>query len=240
MKPEFSKPFDLAAARAGAPFCCRDGRTAEILKWDGRRPGEPLIGFQSDSDIPASWAEDGAYETGHEGDIDLVMLPLGLIDGKPMFAGDEIEAMSVTGSHWISITVRPGDRPLGGRFRWPAPAKAYPVTTMRHEDMFSIYSADLRGRGYTSVGAETHGLEAVANAALRHAIDSAQVITAEQAGEEARGLAKVMADRRFERDMAVASAVRDELVAGVARYSTGCSHYISSGFDFEAIIAKIE
>jgi hypothetical protein len=103
-----------------------------------------------------------------------------------------------------------------------------------------VGSVDALAIAYNQNNNFSASLVRVAEASLRHAIDSGQVITAEQAGEEARGLAKVMADRRDERDMAVAVAVRDELVAGVARYSTGCSQYISSGLDFEAIIANIK
>lgn len=245
MKPEFSKPFDLDAARAGATFGCRDGRPAEILKWDGRRPGEPLIGFQGDSDIPASWTVDGAYEAGCEGDIDLVMLPLGLIDGKPVFVGEaflwhdgtpNVATAEMAGGDW-------------GRCAWPAPEKVYPASTMRHDDMFSIYAADLHGRGYTSTGAETHGLAAVANAALRQAIDAGQVITSEQAGEEARGLAKVMADRRAERDIAIAEAVRKECLNVSANFNHGGMTTVEAFFkcrgrtsdmDLAAIIATIE
>lgn len=173
MKPEFSKPFDQAAARAGAPFCCRDGRPADILKWDGRRPGEPLIGFQSDSDIPASWAADGAYETGCEGDIDLIMLPLGLIDGKPVFVGDVFlwrggeltTAMpDMAGGDWSNS-------------RWPLPAKVYPTYT---GDLDALRHAYNKSMGSTVNGA----MEQVANSALRHAIDAGQVVQVPQGTDE--------------------------------------------------------
>jgi hypothetical protein len=167
MKPEFSKPFDQAAARAGAPFCCRDGRSADILKWDGRRPGEPLIGFQSDSDIPASWTAGGAYETGSEGDIDLVMLPLGLIDGEPVFVGDtflwhdgtpKVATAEMAGGDW-------------GRCAWPAPANVYPTFTQKDIDTLDGWSG--------------HNWQVnFANAALRHAIDAGQVVQVPQGTDE--------------------------------------------------------
>lgn len=58
-KPEFSKPFNILDAKAGAPYCCRDGRTAQVLKWDGRRFNEPLVGCIGADDVPASWGGDG-------------------------------------------------------------------------------------------------------------------------------------------------------------------------------------
>ena len=54
---------------------------------------------------------------------------------------------------------------------------AYPETTIGHSEMFDIYASYLRRNlGYTTVGAESGGLAAVANAAIRHAIEAGQVV----------------------------------------------------------------
>lgn len=160
MKPVFSKPFNLEHARAGAPFGCRDGRVATILKWDGRRPGEPLIGHQGEDDMPASWAVDGAYNPEHESGLDLLMLPLGMLDGKPVFAGDAIEDDGPAG--WVLGIAYVHNRNFTN-CRWPAPPRAYPVTLMVAAELDAAWT-----------GAEA--LRRVANAALRHAIDAGQLI----------------------------------------------------------------
>lgn len=244
MKPEFLRPFDAAAACRGAPFCCTNGWRAEVLKY----AVNGLFGTitkPSGEEYAASWTVAGEPDSGViSPDKGLAMLPLGRIEDKPVFVGDRL--LDDKGKEF---TVVPGQVfGPGCLCKWAPPAKVYPQTKMRHDDMFSIYSAELRGRGHTSVEAETHGLEAISNAALRHAIDAGQVVDAEESAEAIRkayadGQAiafKHEAGGRAARDMAVANAVRDELVASVARYSTGCSQYISSGFDFEAIIATIK
>lgn len=176
MKPEFSRPFNLEHARAGAPFGCRDGRVATILKWDGRRPGEPLIGHQGEDDIPASWAVDGAYSQEHESDVDLLMLPLGMLDGKPVFTGDAIEDGP---GDWTPGIAHPANRNFTN-CRWPAPPRVYPVTLMAAAEL-------------DSASADTEGLRRVANAALRHAVDAGQLI--EPGDRAARDMAVAVAVR---------------------------------------------
>lgn len=183
MKPEFSRPFNLEHARAGAPFGCRDGRVATILKWDGRRPGEPLIGYQGEDDIPASWAVDGAYSREHESHLDLLSLPLGMLDGKPVFTGDAIEDDGPAG--WVLGVAYVHNRNFTN-CRWPALVKAYPETLMA--------DAQLECAAGTGMWVHSSKLRDIANAALRHAVDAGQLI---EPGDRAA------------RDMAVAVAVRN-------------------------------
>lgn len=216
MKPEFTKPFNIEHAKAGAPYCCSGGSEATILKWDCNHQHYPLIGAicENGSHYPESWTASGMQASDEEVERrpwrDLVMLPLGMIDGKPVFVGDEIEAMSVPGDDWIGITVKPGDRPRQNGFRWPAPAKAYPETTMLHKDMFDVYSHELRKRGHNSIQADTHGLAAVANAALRHAIDGCRVIASEDAQKSVQVLQANLAKTEAELN----GAVRELMIAG--------------------------
>jgi hypothetical protein len=163
-KPEFTKPFNLQHAKAGAPYCCRDGDQATVLKWDGRRFNEPLVGCIGDDDMPASWGCDGRYVPDEHGprSRDLVMLPLGFIDGKPVWVGDHF----ITSGGLPCITTTAS----AGYFKgccWPAPVPVYP-TFDGSVDMLSIeYSKDM---------SYCNSLVRVANFALRHAIDAGQVV----------------------------------------------------------------
>ncbi len=229
MKPKFSKEFNAQHARDGAPYCCRNGSEATVMKWDGRRKGEPLVGFRTDCDLPASWAEDGSYFTsGEEGPDDLVMLPVGEIDGKPVFVGDEL--------------VMDGRKKLiaGAKQRnfadmaWPAPAKIYLETLMTDGDLAKAFVSD----------PTPHQIDVMrkgANVALRHAIGAGQVTPISEATPYLRPhdpytgrlrdprdiesdpmgaliyhpqelmveASSVVKGRRDERDMVIAQAMRD-------------------------------
>lgn len=96
MKPEHTKPFNLDHARSGARYCCRDGRPATILKWDGRCSEYPLIGYFGEGDSSNSWTITGYnYYGDPEDGIDLVMIPLGTCEGKPVWWDSEL--VTVTG-----------------------------------------------------------------------------------------------------------------------------------------------
>jgi hypothetical protein len=222
MKPQFSKPFNMEHARAGAPFCLRGGGPATVLKWDGRRNGEPLIGFRTEQDIPSSWSAGGVYfSDGLEGPDDLVMLPLGLIDGKPVFLGDEVLAAprgeeSELTSAFVGMTF-----PDGHAWKWPAPTKVYPE--------FSGDLDELRQQHNAAIGEEMGWrLLRVANFALRRAVDSEHVVLPGEVLEVARRLNK---SQREAREMAIARAVLAE-----------CKSITSplANIDLAAIIATIK
>ena len=54
------KPFDLEAAKAGAPVCTRDGRPARIICWD-RKGDRPIVALvkQDDHEDMESFYLDG-------------------------------------------------------------------------------------------------------------------------------------------------------------------------------------
>jgi hypothetical protein len=225
MKPEFSKPFDLASARAGAPFCGANGEAVRVLLWDRKHPTHPIIAIEEAGEQEAvAFRADGTSNARESLCVvsQLVMLPLALVEGKPVFVGDEIEAMSVPGSEWISITVKPGDRPRNAVFRWPAPAKVYPETLMGNNQLHAAFIPKIDGV-WNSATAKN-----IANAALRHAIDSEQVILPGEVLEVARRLNK---SQREAREMAIAKAVLAE-----------CMSYASplANIDLAAIIATIK
>lgn len=166
-KLEFSRPFNLEHAKAGAPYCCRDGEDATILKWDCRDPNFPLVGIFGDSDDATEWSAAGQYNCQLNPEYDLVMLPLGFIDGKPIFVGDELVYIS----SGRTTFVEPGDKNFS-HCRWPALTPAYPVTLMTDGDLVSNYY----GGGPVSHDQEYQAWHRIANAALRHAIDAGQVV----------------------------------------------------------------
>jgi hypothetical protein len=171
------------------------------------------------------------------------MLPLGEIDGKPVFAGDKIEDIGPDGC--TAGIAHPANRDFTSS-RWPAPAKVYPVTQMLHMRMFDVYSVELRSRGFSTVSADSHGLAAVANAALRHAVDGDQVIPADEhkaaigvtRNKWADQVAEMTKDRDA-RDMAVAEAMRNHIRDGWALSEhAACRKYCDS-IDLAAIIHGI-
>lgn len=211
-KPEFSRPFNILDAKAGAPYCCRDGRTAQVLKWDRNVSDYPMMGVVGKSDDPRTWTATGSATYGAHGeeyDCDLVMLPLGMCQSKPVFMGDELvtrfgDKFAVEAKH-IGV--------LCEENTWPAPAPAYPVTLMTDGDLVSNYY----GGGPVSHEQEYQAWRRIANAALRHAIEAAQVIPADTSAESVRkayadGQAiayKHEAGGRAARDLAVAVAVNN-------------------------------
>lgn len=166
--PLHSRPFMLEHARVGAPYACKDGSKATILKWD-LRGTNPLTGFiesDSETDLVCRWDEEGTTYGGASKHGNLVMLPLGYIDGKPVFVGDEVEtnSLSIDGS-WETVAVKPGDHGFT-TCRWPAPTKMYPTLTRSDIDMLKDWCGPDWQVNF-------------ANAALRHAIDAGQVVLPE-------------------------------------------------------------
>lgn len=94
MKPEHTKEFNAEHAKAGAPYCQRNGLAARIGIWDGRSftTNTCLIGEYEYSEGRFSatpWLASGGNPNGTRSN-DLIMLPLGYCEGKPVFVGDEL------------------------------------------------------------------------------------------------------------------------------------------------------
>jgi hypothetical protein len=221
--PKDTRPFCLADAKAGAPYACRDGSKAEVLKWDAQGGPFNLIGYtrHNGSEVPESWTKLGCASARGESRADLVMLPLGYLDGKPVFVGDKI-----INAYGFEVAVPVHSRDFDG-CRWPAPAKQYPVTGMSEpelQDAVSIPDQSVLGRARN-----------IANAALRHAIDSGQLPTKE-AYDQLRADLLAAEARNAARDMAIAEAVRNAC-AGTIGYPNPLMQLIS--IDLAAIIAKV-
>lgn len=236
-----TKPFNLEHARAGAPIACANGMEATILKWNSRRDGHPLLGVFGDRDLSMVWRADGSNEGNR--DIDLVMTPLGWIDGKPVFVGDELQF------HDRTAGVKPAAPGLDLTFwRWPEPEKQYPVTMMTRDELFAVSQAAARKSSpFADHGSVVH--TAVANAALRHAIDNGQVIPLDQHVKEI-GEAHVQGinSGRAARDMAIAqSALNEALAAAGPLYAEAQTTALGRQFvermariDLAAIIAEVK
>lgn len=169
------RPFNLEHARDGAPIATRIGSKAEILKWDMRGGDCPLLGFVDNGDggeQSARWNLDGDVAGNFGRGCSLVMTPLGYIDGKPVFVGDEL--VHDHGTFTATPTARQCD--FTG-LRWPAPAKVYPTTNMTFYELMIAHNAQLDGKPNEFA----RSIRAVANAALRHAVDAGQVIESEKA-----------------------------------------------------------
>lgn len=171
MKPEFSKPFNLEHARAGAPFCGIDGEAVRILIWDRKHPTHPIIAIEERGEQEAiAFRADGKAANHPSLGIvfELVMLPLGFIDGKPVFVGDKF-----THRDGEEVTAAPMDIKLGfDGAHWPVPAKEYPTFDGSVDTLAIVYSQNNNF---------VESLIRVANAALRHAIDAGQVVPVSEA-----------------------------------------------------------
>lgn len=265
-----TKPFNLEHAKAGAPYACRDGDAATVMKWDGRG-SQPIVGFYGETDLATTWHTNGRfYITGRdESAHDLVMTPLGYIDGKPVFVGDELlNAFGVATTAWPGI-----DFGRGHGWSWPAPAKQYPVSMLSDGEMAAAMI------GMHPAMNITVGWRAIADRALRHAIDNGQVITMKEHTDKLEDVGrkvavitspdlstfaqaprwqepingfgiisgqkevvqavKAAAEGRTARDMAIAEAVRDACYEAVA---TNVSTYAGSfirGVHLVSIIEKV-
>lgn len=164
--PEFTKPFNLEHAKAGAPYSCKDGTEATVLKWDGRLMGCSLVGVYGPNDKVMTWAADGSYGSSRHDHIDLVMLPIGLIDGKPVFVGDEytdplgnLRSASPSDRYYTCCT-------------WPEPAKIYPISSALPCALKGAFNSH-----WKKGGSMDESILYLASTAIRHAIDTGQVIT---------------------------------------------------------------
>jgi len=211
------KPFCLEHAKAGAPIATREGITVDILKWD-RAGALSIVGIINDS-VQTVMAWNMSGENANSPDVHLVMTPIGFINGKPVF--------------WDSEIQHPDGTPVAGHvgafyglenYRWPAPAKVYPTTSMTFDELAIAHNSQLDNKPNEFA----RSVRAVANAALRHAIDAGQVMDPKVAKQlltlvvngvrlrvehlEIVGdqvVAHAMDDRRAARDMAIAKAVSE-------------------------------
>lgn len=167
-KTTTTRTFNKAHQQAGAPYQCHNGFEAKILEW----VGESAIGYfntASGEAFGAQWSSEGVENNSymHNGAHNLVMTPLGHIEGRPVFVGDkylgfhdvECEAQAITaGGDWSGC-------------RWPDSAPVI-QTKMTAADFCKL------GNG---IGENTnmHQCQIIANAAIARAVADGQVVTKE-------------------------------------------------------------
>jgi hypothetical protein len=170
----FTRPFNLEHAKAGAPYALATGEGVEIVKWD-RKHAQCLVTVSKQDAAVRTYRADGTQGHG-DGKFDLVMTPLGYIDGKPVFVGDKVysereaKCKSVVGQEYTVSEVTPNWYGGFDDCRWPAPEKQYPVTGMDAVELVRLHGATLNKSGPD--GGRHSAVLAVANAALRHAVDN--------------------------------------------------------------------
>jgi hypothetical protein len=222
MKPEFSGKFNAVHAKAGAPYCQMDGLPATVIKWD-MDSDTPLLGFarrraDSNEEVPAIWRENGIPGGSYDSEFRLVMLPLGLIDGKPVYVGDELD-YEAHGKDPL-VVVQAKDHNFDGYY-WPAPVlqyPQYPVTRMSEDEMEDLYRKN-QGEYAAIVNAAIARCFADGDAVLR--AEHEKVVTelfAQRTADSAYidcVIAEGIAKGQAERDLAVARAIRDVCMATV-------------------------
>jgi hypothetical protein len=206
-KLEFTKPFDTEHARAGAPIAFSDGMEAEIIKYDRHGPQSIVVLRGAEQAIYGGY-RDGSIE-GHP--ATLVMLPLGMIAGLPVFTGDKITSPDCEHGMSAQHTMNFGD---GSTWTWPAPVKVYPVSALTNQQL----ADSIRKHSFAPTEAYARDARAAANAAIKHAIDAGQVVIA--------------ADRTA-RELAIAQAVL--AAATNARFTIPGE----DGIDLAAVIATV-
>lgn len=261
MKPEFSKPFNLEHARAGAPIANRYGSEAFFVAHVPEAVPQSRVIIRFKSGEIGNRRENGKhYEGGEQVPGDLVMLPLGLIDGKPVFVGDEFL--------WpVSGDLRKASPDMAGgdwaRCSWPAPAKVYPTSVMHESLLRQAFDTP------PTLGSEMllSALQRVADAAIRFSIDAGQVAPVSEAkpglrphnpytgalrdprdietdpmgvlvrhpDEPLRGI-----EGRAARDMAIAEAVRNAAYVGAMNCQSGHEGTVIRQLDLDIIVATIK
>lgn len=182
MSHKHTKPFNIEHAKDGAPVGARNGYvTVEILKYGKDR----IFGtMTTDKEESACWSHDGLYGiTNVETVLDLVMLPLGYCEDKPVFVGDVLLDPRMKGDEGFTICA--GD--YGGlhNCKWPKPKAKYPETRMNANQCFNEFQsafppkATLQITGSTT-SATDNAARHLANIAIKDAIKDGDVFTRPQ------------------------------------------------------------
>jgi hypothetical protein len=148
--------------------------------------------------------------------------------------GAQIEYRTHLTPKWTPITDPIFNVGYEYRVKPEPPAKVYPVTQMRDEDLSSAWSV---------VPAGYNGLRGFVNAALRHAIDAGQIITIADHQTELFTLGDRLRDieiaRHADRDMAIAKAVRDYITDGWPKSNHRYFPTYCESVDLATIITKV-
>lgn len=128
---QHTRAFNKNHAQDGAPYRLRNGREATVLMWTSRNLLYKLAGVYGSEDTPGNWMLDGSFDTRGPSDFDLVMVPLGLIDGKPVFTGDKI-----VNAYGYEVSVPTSSRDFDC-CRWPVLEKKFSELAKQLRDFAS-------------------------------------------------------------------------------------------------------
>jgi hypothetical protein len=109
------------------------------------------------------------------------------------------------------------------------PAREYPQSDMSNGQ---LHAAFMEGTGHACPSWNSAGCRAVANAALKDAIDQGQVVTREE-------FDRAIGDRK-KRDFAVAEAVRDKAYVAVMNCDNNLEGVVVRSLDVAAIISEVK
>lgn len=175
--PEHFKQYNHEHAQAGAPIGLRNGCDVKIHH--AVPEFDKLIGmfYGVDGTVHAGeWNLKGAYyDFGHGGRLDIVMLPLGMCEGKPVFVGDKLEQRDRHNKSWIALDAQIGHKDFSIS-RWAETKPEYPNTRMTNKEINEVIAIDDRLIAWS----ETEAGLRVANAAIARAIEDGDVFTRDQ------------------------------------------------------------
>lgn len=242
MKPDHTRSFNREHAEAGAPICCANGTKVEVLRWLSGKAIGIHHGINGEQ-FAAAWSDSGQAEGWPNDELSLVMTPLGMIEGKPVWWDSEfLNARGV--KYTANQTMIEFDY---SGCKWP-PAAPVIETKMTGKEAFEMYCD-----AFTQVKEEMKhsllgGQDCVvfANLVIQRFIADGQVVpkaeydrVVAQYNEMAKANFKLVADvsHRGARDMAIAEAVRDRVVACFSESLNRGSTTFEC--DLRAIVAKV-
>lgn len=163
--PENMRAFDCLMAQQGHPLCTRDGRNAKFIAYvpDAITPHQLVI--QVDDEVYTYSMDGTSY--GAMDKWDLFLSPLGMCQGKPVFAGD---VLTLKDNPLKTDFIVPVKADCFDQFQWPSKALVV-ETRMSDKELEQAYWDGQQKLSYVSEGAKS-----VANKAIERAIADGDVI----------------------------------------------------------------
>lgn len=142
--PENMRAFDINLAQQGHPLCTRDGRPAKFIAYvpENDELYRVIVTINGQT---FSMSVGGAYSDGDWSNHDLFLAPLGMCEGKPVFAGDVL--IGSAGEFIVEI----GMASLG-LCKWPSKVPVV-QTRMDYEDLCEYYE-DIAKKEYAANSSE--------------------------------------------------------------------------------------
>lgn len=150
------KPFDLTAAKAGAPVRLSDGtESVRIICWDRKGNNPPIVALIGHNETAWCFNADGRISNGHADGTRLVMASIGTLDGREVYPGDTVMDAGgplTVGNDWTQSDLDQCTSP-----------RVYPKTRMSDDELLRAWN-DSHFNG-------TGAMMDLANAAIAHGIE---------------------------------------------------------------------